>query len=225
MQEFIVHLGTVFMGFFAIMNPIANVPIFLGLTSGADTKTTKQIALRALVVAFVIVALFSIAGKVIFQLFGISLSAFRITGGLLVFLIGFHMLQGKSSSVHHNAPEQAKDGNPVSREPEASDAEPNNALSVAISPLALPLLAGPGTIATAMNFSAGQGVMGMLSTIGSFGALCIVTYLCFISGGRLVKYLGEAALGAITRMMGLILAVIGTQMLISGLKGAFSVLA
>ncbi len=216
MQEFLLHLGTVFMGFFAIMNPIANVPIFLGLTSNADARTTKLIAFRALVVAFIIVTLFSIAGKVIFQLFGISLSAFRVTGGLLVFLIGFHMLQGNTSSVHHSEPKSKPD----------SDAQTDKAaLSVAISPLALPLLAGPGTIATAMNFSAGQGFSAMFATIGSFAALCVLTYICFIFGGKLVKYLGEAALGAITRMMGLILAVIGTQMVISGLKGAFPALA
>ncbi|BAJ01106.1 MarC family protein [Shewanella violacea] len=214
------HMGTVFMGFFAIMNPIANVPIFLSLTSEEDEKTTKAIAFRALFLAFVIITLFSLAGQYIFTLFGISLSAFRITGGLLVFLIGFHMLQGNNSSVHHPDHQQLRE----SKENASDKAQAREAaLSIAVSPLALPILAGPGTIATAMSFSATGGIGEMVITIGAFGVLCLITYGFFISGGKLVSYLGSAALGAITRMMGLILAVIGTQMAIEGIKGAFGI--
>ena len=213
------HMGTVFMGFFAIMNPIANVPIFLGLTSEEDEQTTKAIAFRALLLAFIIITLFSLAGQYIFTLFGISLSAFRITGGLLVFLIGFHMLQGNNSSVHQPDHAQLAESKQNAREKaQAREA----ALSIAVSPLALPILAGPGTIATAMSFSAAGGIEEMLITISAFGLLCVITYGFFISGGKLVGFLGSAALGAITRMMGLILAVIGTQMAIEGIKGAFS---
>jgi len=86
----------------------------------------------------------------------------------------------------------------------------------------MPLLAGPGTIATAMNFSAGGGVAGMVVTISAFAVLCLITYVFFIFGEKLVGYLGTSALGVVTRMMGLILAAIGTQMVIEGLRGAFA---
>ena len=208
MENMLIHAVTVFMGFFAIMNPIANVPIFLGLTSGDDKQTTATVALRSLTLAFIIVTLFSVAGKVIFELFGLTLPAFQITGGLIVFLIGFHMLQGGHSSVQHPSEEDKQ----KSREA---------ALSVAVSPLAMPILAGPGTIATAMNFSAGGGFMEMAVTIIMFAVLCAVTYILFIFGEKFVTYIGASALGVVTRMMGLILAVIGTQMVIEGLHGAF----
>ena len=208
MENMLLHAVTVFMGFFAIMNPIANVPIFLGLTSGDDKQTTATVALRSLTLAFIIVTLFSVAGKVIFELFGLTLPAFQITGGLIVFLIGFHMLQGGHSSVQHPSEEDKQ----KSREA---------ALSVAVSPLAMPILAGPGTIATAMNFSAGGGFMEMVVTIIMFAVLCAVTYILFIFGEKFVTYIGASALGVVTRMMGLILAVIGTQMVIEGLHGAF----
>ncbi|MCG6972106.1 MAG: MarC family protein [Desulfobacterales bacterium] len=208
MENMLIHAVTVFMGFFAIMNPIANVPIFLGLTSGDDKQTTSTVALRSLTLAFIIVTLFSVAGKVIFELFGLTLPAFQITGGLIVFLIGFHMLQGGHSSVQHPSEEDKQ----KSREA---------ALSVAVSPLAMPILAGPGTIATAMNFSAGGGFMEMVVTIIMFAVLCAVTYILFIFGEKFVTYIGASALGVVTRMMGLILAVIGTQMVIEGLHGAF----
>jgi len=208
MESTLLHALTVFTGFFAIMNPIANVPIFVGLTSDDDEQTTKAVAFRSLMVAFLIVTIFSVAGKVIFGLFDITLPAFRITGGLLVFLIGFHMLQGDQSSIHHPKQEDQQ------RSREA-------ALGVAVSPLAMPILAGPGTIATAMNFSAGGGLMEMVVTITVFAVLCVITYVLFVFGGKFVTYIGVGVLGVITRLMGLILAVMGTQMVIVGLRGAF----
>lgn len=203
------HTITVFMGFFAIMNPIANVPIFLGLTGDDDRQTAASVALRSLLLAFLIVALFAVAGKIIFEVFGLTLPAFRITGGLIVFFIGYHMLQGNPSSIHH---------------PNEKDKQMSRkaALSVAVSPLAMPILAGPGTIATAMSFSAGGGLLNVMVTIIAFAVLCVITYVFFVFGAKFVTYIGSSALGAITRMMGLILAVIGTQMVIAGMHGAFA---
>ena len=209
MENILHHTVTVFMGFFAIMNPIANVPIFLGLTSGDDQQTTKTVALRSLMLAFLIIAIFSVAGKVIFEFFGVTLPAFRITGGLLVLLIGFHILQGNHSNVH-----QLNEGdNQKCRE---------SALGVAVSPLAMPILAGPGTIATAINFSARGGFLEIITTIVAFAVICIITYVLFVLGEKFVNFIGAGALGAITRMMGLILAVVGMQMGIEGLQGAFN---
>jgi multiple antibiotic resistance protein len=94
------HAATVFMGFFAIMNPVANTSIFLGLTAGDDTATKKEVARNALLLTFVIIVIVAVMGKLLFQLFGITLPAFRITGGILIFFIGVQMLQGAHSSVH-----------------------------------------------------------------------------------------------------------------------------
>jgi multiple antibiotic resistance protein len=214
MENTLLYAFTVFMGFFAIMNPIANVPIFLSLTNDIDEDTVAAVALRSLIIAFIIVVVFSVAGKVIFELFGLTLPALRIAGGLLVFLIGFHMVQGKHSSLNH--PKEKEEDKQKSREA---------ALDVAVSPLATPILAGPGTIATAMSFSASSHLRDVFITVVMFGILCVITYILFVFGERFVRHIGASALGAITRMMGLILAVIGTQMVIVGLKGAFDILA
>ncbi|GAA5188541.1 MarC family protein [Ferrimonas gelatinilytica] len=206
MQELIIHTVTVFMGFFAIMNPIANIPIFLGLTSGSDRETTRAIAIRSVFIAFCIVSLFAISGKLIFDLFGITLYALRITGGVLVFLIGFHMLQAPApSSEEHEADAAAQRG---------------AALGIAVSPLATPILAGPGTIATAMNFATTGGLDETIITILAFGLLCVLTAVLFLFGGRIVKAIGPSVLNVISKMMGLILAVIGTQMLVEGIAEA-----
>jgi len=209
MHELVLFTGTVFMGFFAIMNPLANTPVFLGLTDGDDSRTRRAVAFKGLCVAFFIVALFSVAGKLIFDLFGITLPAFRIAGGYLVFQIGINMLHGEQSKVHHVGADGASKA--------ALEAQQ---LSVAVSPLAVPLLAGPGTIATAMNFVAVRSVTHLAITIGVFAAMCIVSYAFFVSGEKFVTFIGENALGVMTRMMGLILAVIGVQMFIEGVRGA-----
>ena len=201
-----IHIVKVFLAFFAIMNPIANTPIFLSLTSQDDHTTKKMIARRSLFLAFLIVMVFCAFGKFIFNAFGITLPAFRITGGIIVFFIGFHLLQGEQSRVHNPTLEDNQ---------ESIESE----LSVAITPLAIPILAGPGTISTAITFSAGKGFSELLITISTFAVLCFVTYLFFLYGQKFVDYISKSTIKVISRMMGLILAVIGTQMVIHGILG------
>ncbi len=133
--------------------------------------------------------------------------ALRITGGVLVFLIGFNMLHGAQSKTHNPEKED------IRKSKEAK-------LSVAISPLALPILAGPGTIATAMNFCANSDIRKVILTIAIFALLCIITFLFFIFGQKIVKYIGESGIKVVSRLMGFILAVIGCQMLLQGIFGA-----
>ena len=207
MESFIGHAISVFMGFFAIMNPVANTPVFLGLTSDDSPEIRRAVARKAMILSFGIILVFCAAGKLIFDLFGITLPAFRITGGLLVFLVGYHMLQGEHSSVQHPTDEDKA---------QSKDAR----LEIAISPLALPILAGPGTIATAMNFASAGGMTEFGVTMAAFFVLCLITYVFFVFGDRLVSFVGVNGIKAITRIMGLILAVIGTQMVIAGITGA-----
>ena len=208
MRELILYSGTVFMGFFAIMNPLANTPVFLGLTADDDSATRRAVALKGLVLALMIVAIFSVAGKYIFDMFGITLPAFRIAGGILVFQIGLHMLHGEQSRAHQPVDEGSDDTGDATQ------------LSVAVSPLAVPILAGPGTIATAMNFVAIRSFTHLATTIAVFAVMCGISYVFFVSGEKLVRYLGKNAVSVVTRMMGLILAVIGVQMVIEGIHGA-----
>ena len=196
------HAVTVFMAFFAIMNPIANTTVFAGLTGSMGKSEQVKIAVKSLTITFVIIVLFSILGKSIFHLFGITLPALRITGGILVFLVGYHMLQGKSSKLH--------------------TAEDNNDSDVAVSPLAVPLLAGPGTIATAMNYSSAGGWGEIVITISAFAVLCLITFVCFIFSSKIISAIGESGLSIVTRLMGLILAVIGVEMLIGGVTDVIS---
>ncbi len=198
----------VLMGFLAIMNPVGNTPIFLGLVADLEEKERRMVARKAVSLAFVIVALFAIGGNLIFRLFGITLPAFRIAGGILVFAIAYQLLHGRKSHQHH-----------FSEKERESMEELEN---IAITPLATPILAGPGTIATAMSFVGGnRNLAVILVVVGIFGLVCLATYLCFVYGEVLTKRLGQSWVSVITRLMGLILSVIAVQMVVEGVKGAF----
>lgn len=201
-----VHFATVFMAFFAIMNPIVNAPLFLGITEGEDERTLRQVALRAPLLAFCIVATFTLLGRQIFDLFGITLPAFRIAGGLLVGLVGYRLLQGE---VHQSQAPSAEDM------ANSQDA----ALSLVVSPLTIPLLAGPGTIATAMNFSVGTSWLDLGRVLAALAIVCLLNFVAFDSAQKLVRWLGQNVIGVVSRLMGLILAVIGVQMVIDGVRG------
>ncbi len=200
MHEILTHALTVFMGFFAIMNPIANTPIFLSVTEDDDPTIQRAVARRAIMLTYVIIAVFVYAGNAVFKVFGISVEALSITGGIVILAIGYKMIQGEAARAQH----PKKPGEPIKLDGE---------LDKAVSPLAMPILAGPGTIVTAMSLSTG-GTENRLTTVCVFAILCLLTYICFVNAERLVKYLGHQGMGVITRLMGLILAAIGVQMVI-----------
>jgi len=215
MDQLFLFTSTIFMGFFAIMNPLANAPIFIALTQNIeDNKKKKKIAFNSVLYAFIIVAVFCISGQIIFKLFGITLPAFQITGGALLFLVGFHMVNGQHSAVQHPNSDHVKE--------EVKQKVKDASSSIAISPLAIPLLAGPGTISTAMNFVGEKSGLDPFwhttLVVGVFLSMCVITYLFFIGGQRIVKFLGHGVIDVISRLMGLILAVIAVQMIISGIK-------
>lgn len=199
MENIFTYVLTVFTGFFAIMNPIANTPIFLGLIADEDETTKRRIAKKATIAAFVIVASFIVAGKYIFELFGITIPAFKIAGGILIFYVGFEMLMSQRSRIHNvNNPDQTD--------------------SIAISPLAIPILAGPGTIVTAMNDVTNADFIHIGIVMAVFGLMTYLNYLAFSSSGFIVKKVGTSLIAVIGKIMGLILAIIGVGMVIQGIQ-------
>ena len=96
-HDYWLHGITVFMGFFAMLNPVGNLPVFVGMVKDFDEKTQKKVARKSVLVAFSLIAIFSIFGHIIFRLFGITLPAFQIAGGLIVFVMGYNLLNAADS--------------------------------------------------------------------------------------------------------------------------------
>ena len=186
------------MAFFAIMNPISNLPAYMALVADDSQKISRKIAFRSLLIAFVIITVFIFSGDFIFKVFGITIVSFRIAGGILVAVIGYHMINGNHSPSYKGMEQQAVNSDPM---------------SIAISPLAMPLFAGPGTITTALSLANG-GLQNQLITVLAFAILCVITYLLLRSAKQIAGFLGENLMKIITKMMGLLLFSIGIQMII-----------
>ena len=187
-----------FMAFFAIMNPISNLPAYMAVVADESQKISRKIAFKSLLIAFIIVTVFVFSGDLIFKVFGITIDSFRVAGGILVAVIGYHMINGNHSPSYKGMEQQASNSAPM---------------SVAISPLAMPLFAGPGTITTALNLANG-GIKNQLITVVAFALLCAITYLLLRSAKQIAGFLGENLMKIITKMMGLLLFSIGVQMII-----------
>ncbi|MGY5849827.1 MarC family protein [Salegentibacter sp. F14] len=202
MENFWLFAIGVFTAFFAINNPVGNIPIFMSLTKQADRKRKKHISKKATFTAFIIVSGFIILGKYIFEFFGLTIPAFKITGGLLVFFVGFEMIRAQQSSIDNQTEIDFNEG-------------------ISISPLAIPILAGPGTIVTAMNYTTTASYVDMAILVVVFGLVMLLNHLAFISSDYLVRFIGQNKIIVIEKIMGLIIAIIGTNMLIQGINLAF----
>ena len=190
---------------FAIMNPISNLPIFLGVTEGAPVATQRAIALKVALYALVMGAVFSLAGSAVLKLFGITIADFRTAGGLVLLLIALNMLNGDHSSSHHG-----------------SEGEQQNfpdAASVAFYPLTFPIIIGPGTIATLIVFAGQAETAADKIAFGAvFAGLVALLGVVFYFAADIGKHLSETARAIMSRLMGMILAAIAVGMITTGLK-------
>ena len=191
-----------FMSFFAIMNPISNLPAYMALVADDSQKISRKIAFKSLLIAFIIVTVFVFSGDLIFKVFGITIVSFRIAGGILVAVIGYHMINGNHSPSYKGMEQQAVNSDPM---------------SIAISPLAMPLFAEPGTITTALSLANG-GLRNQLITVVAFALLCVITYLLLRSAKQIAGFLGKNLMKIITKFMGLLLFSIGIQMIITSVQ-------
>jgi multiple antibiotic resistance protein len=204
----IADLEFAFVAFTAVLfvvDPFAAVPIFLVITRGDSPERRRRTALRASVATFVTLCLFGVAGGVIFKAFGISLGAFKAAGGLMLLLMALDMMRAQPSRTR------------TSKEEEEESVEKED---VAIVPMAIPMLAGPGAIATVMvlmSRAAWQPVR-TVSVLGSVAITCLIGWLLLRSASGVERFLKKGILNVFERVMGLLLAAVAFEFLIGGLK-------
>jgi multiple antibiotic resistance protein len=195
-----------FTSIFVLVDPIAAIPAFLAMTDGSDRMLRRHMAVRAAATCFVVLVTFSIAGTLIFRLFGITLAAFKIAGGLILGLIGLDMLRAKRSPTKET-PGETEEG-----------AEKED---VGIIPLGVPMLAGPGAISSVMVLMTENPdwphALVVLAAIATTAAL---SYLVLAAADRVSSYLHQTGIRILTRMMGLLLTAIAVQFVLNGLKDA-----
>jgi len=200
-------LITSLISLFIIIDPPGNIFPFLALSAGFAPTTARSLAWRACLYAFIILALFIGVGRIILQFFGITLPAFQIAGGLILFRIAVDMLEGRG---HFNRIDTSSSLN-------AADYR-----DVALVPLAVPLLSGPGAISTVLVLtSRSKNYLEDSLILLSLALVLLSAYVCFRFARSLVDHLKEARIRLLTRLMGLILAALAVQFILEGLMTAF----
>lgn len=205
MSPAIVSFFSSFSAIFAIVDPFAIIPIFLSLTDRLSNQERIRVCRKATLVAMVVLLAFAVFGEGIFRLFGISIPAFRIAGGILLLLLGIAQLSAERERVKHEEEDESLERDDVS-----------------IFPLATPLLAGPGAISTVVL--QGSQTQSLLHKILFFLAIILVfvaSYLLLRSAPYLYRVFGKTGLNLVTRIMGIILTAIAVQYIIDGLTSVW----
>ena len=187
-----------------IVDPLTSVPLFLSITPGKSTSERRFMARRSCIIAFVVVAFFLVAGSPILDYFGITTSAVQICGGILLFIISLELLYGRTTGTQMSSREER-----LAEEKE----------DVSVTPLAIPLLAGPGAIATTLVF-AGRADSLLAFTVLIAGAAIVfaLSYMALHWGEKLSGIIGTLGMKIITRTMGLLLAFIAVQYVVDGIQ-------
>lgn len=196
---------TAYISILAIMNPLSTVGVLLSLTKNASGKQRDRVALRSSVFALGVLAVFTLSGFLIFQVYSITIDAFRIAGGIILLVIGMRMLF-PADEASHRGDFGGKD--------------------IYIVPLGIPMTSGPGTITTAVVLaSQAASVLDEAMLIAAIAAACLTNYLVLREAGEVQKRLGKDGVSALIKIMGLLVCAVGVQFVINGLRAAFPLLA
>lgn len=190
-----------FTSFFTLTNPLGTMPVFLSMTGDLSEGERRKIASKATFIAFLILIAFTLSGKFLFQFFGISTEGFRIAGGFIIFKIGYDMLQAKFSHLKLNDKEQEK----------------HYVSDISVTPLAIPMLCGPGGIANGIVMMDDADTITLkIVLVGVIALVFFIDFIILRASSRLLKFLGETGNNVMMRLMGLILMVIGIECFVSG---------
>lgn len=193
-----------FTSLLAIINPVSATPMYLALTQGYSEEHRRRTIRSAMLTAFAVLAVFALLGGTIFQLFGITIHAFRIAGGFIFFGIGMDMLQAKRSRV---------------KTTEEEEQEGRTKEEIGVTPLGIPMITGPGAITTVMVLMT-QANTGLRVGV-VFGAVVLVLAISWVTlsaAPRLVRFFGQTGLNVMTRIMGLLVTVMAVQFVIDGAR-------
>ena len=199
-----------FVTLFVVIDPPGCAPIYAGLTAEANRRQAVTMAARACAIAAAILVLFALFGEKLLAALHIELDAFRVAGGIMLFLIALEMVFEKRTQRREQRAEKVRARN--AETPEVDD--------VSVFPMAMPMLAGPGSIATMMLLmSRAEGTGQTLTILGALAAVLLLSFLALAAAGPLMRLLGERVEAVITRLLGVLLAALAAQYVLDGVRG------
>jgi multiple antibiotic resistance protein len=202
-----------FVTFFVVIDPPGCAPIFASLTRGGSNAHRRAMALRSTGIATVILILFALVGEPLLSGLGISLDAFRFAGGIMVFLIALEMVFEKRTERREERAEEIQ-----RRLAEARKEDPED---ISVFPMGIPMIAGPGSIATVMLVTSRNHGLHLLLVLAALAAVLITTLVSLLAAGAIMRVLGDKLEATITRILGVLLAALAAQFVIDGVKASF----
>ena len=203
--------GSALVTFLVIIDPPGCAPIFAGLTRGTPAVHRRAMAVRSSFIAWAILMFFALLGKPMLHALGISLASFRIAGGIMLFMIALDMVFERRTQ-RREVRAQSIEGTP-----EADD--------ISVFPMAIPMISGPGSIASAMLWvSRADDAAQVLTVLAAITVVILITLVCLLAAGPMMRLIGERIEAMITRILGVILAALAAQFVVDGLKQSFPAL-
>ena len=200
--------GSALITFLVIIDPPGCAPIFASLTRGASVVQRRSMAMRSSLIAWVILMFFALLGKPLLHALGISLASFRLAGGIMLFFIAMDMVFERRTE------RRSKRAEEIERTPEVED--------ISVFPMAMPMIAGPGSIASAMLWvSRAEEPVYVVIVLAAITTVMLLTLITLLAAGPLMRLIGDKVESAITRILGVILAALAAQFVIDGLKQSF----
>lgn len=196
-----------FVALFVIVDPIGIAPVFAGLTQGTSKKHQRSMALRGTLIGTLILVFFAVLGERFLGALGISLDGLRVAGGIMLFIIALEMVFEKRTE----------------RKQESATEMHEHFEDISVFPVALPLLAGPGAIATVMLLVSDYDgeILALGGILAALGVVMLMTLIVFFMAGRVMEFLGPTVNAVLTRLLGVILAALAAQYVLDGLKSTF----
>ncbi|MEH6633601.1 MAG: MarC family protein [Halopseudomonas aestusnigri] len=197
---------TAFVSLFVIIDPLGLLPIFIGLTQGADAAHKRKMAIKGVLIGGTILVFFALLGDRFLEVLGVGLPAFRIAGGVMLFLIALEMVFDKRSKRRENNAEELK--------------ESQSHEDVSVFPLAIPLISGPGAIASIMLLMSANkdDVVSQAAILSVLAAVLLLCLILFFMADKLEKFIGDTITHIISRVLGIVLAALAVQYILDGLK-------
>ena len=194
--------------FLVIIDPPGVAPIFASLTRGTSPAHRRAMAIRSSLIAWAILMFFALLGKPLLHALGISLASFRIAGGIMLFFIALDMVFERRTE------RRERRANEIEGTPDAED--------ISVFPMAIPMITGPGSIASAMLWvSRAEGAIEVATVLAAITVVILITLVTLLAAAPLMRLIGEKVEGTITRVLGVILAALAAQFVIDGLKQSF----
>lgn len=202
MNDLLEYSLKAFASFFSLINPLGIMPVFMSMTATLNQKQRKAVATKASLTAFGMLILFALVGQLIFNFFSITVDSLRIVGGVIFFMMGYEMLQARLSRIKITAEEEA-----------------DYVTDISITPLAIPMICGPGAITNAIVFwNDAVNLPEMVVLLAVIFVVIFITWIVLVGAGRIMNYMGDTGNKIMLRLMGLIVMVIAVEFFFAGLK-------